>query len=160
MKPVAAMLRAALPAAVGLALAAAAAAAWAQVAPAAPTAPAPVPAHCAAPADVTPQHLYGLWRAQFDGLAQGATLLLEKHRELSGSFSGAINRDGDKAQLAGDVDEGEFTMEESVDGTRIAATWTGAVVAASCGREIRGSWQRAQDSAPRGFVLRKQAGWE
>lgn len=127
--------------------------AWAQ-------SPAAVPAHCVTPAGMTPQHLYGLWRAQFDGLAQGATVLLEKHPELAGSFSGAINRDGDKARLAGDVDEGEFTMEESVDGIRIAATWTGTVVAASCGREIRGSWQRAQDSAPRGFVLRKQAGWE
>lgn len=131
----------------------------AQATPAVPL-PAPTPSACVVPADVTPLHLYGLWRAEFDGLAQGATVLLEKHRELSGSFSGAINRDGEKAQLAGDVDEGEFTMEESVDGTHIAATWTGAVTTASCGREIRGSWQRAQDSAPRGFVLRKQAGWD
>ena len=118
----------------------------------------PAPTACVAPADVAPQHLYGLWQAQFDGLAQGATVLIEKHRELTDSFSGAINRGGGKALLAGDVDDGEFTMEESTDGVSISATWVGTVVDKSCGHEIRGTWQAARDNLARPFVLRKRSG--
>jgi hypothetical protein len=101
-------------------------------------------------------HLLGLWRAEFEGLAQGATLLLEKHPELADSVRGGINRNGERAEVAGDVDEGEFTLEESVNGVSISATWQGDVVEGSCGREIRGTWQAAADKQPRTFVLRKQ----
>lgn len=102
-------------------------------------------------------HLYGLWRAEFTGLAQGATLLFEKHAELSGSVSGAINRDGARALIAGDVDNGEFTLEESDDGVHISATWLGTVVESSCGQEIRGSWSHASNERTFPFVLRKLA---
>jgi hypothetical protein len=112
-------------------------------------------APCPASSEVTQRNLLGLWRASFDGVAQGATLLLERHPELADSMRGAINRDGARALLAGDVDDGEFTLEESIDGIHISATWTGTVIDGSCGREIRGDWQGAQDSAARAFVLRK-----
>lgn len=128
-----------------------------------PTTSAPAPASgaaCVAPDQVTLHHLYGLWRAEFQGLAQGGTLLLERHRELSESFSGTINRNGDKALLSGDIDEGQFTMDESADGTRISATWSGEVVGSSCGREIRGEWRRANESQSLTFVLRKLSGWD
>ena len=117
--------------------------------------PEPAQASCPAGAKVTHRHLLGLWRATFDGIAQGATLLLETHPELAESVRGAINRSGERAQLAGDVDDGEFTLEESVDGVKIDATWTGTVIDGSCGREIRGDWQRTADKVPRAFVLRK-----
>ena len=117
--------------------------------------PEPAPAPCPAAAKVTHRHLLGLWRATFDGLGQGATLLLERHPELAESVRGAINRNGERALLAGDVDDGEFTLEESVDGVKIDATWTGAVIDGSCGREIRGDWQRTADRSPHPFVLRK-----
>src|SRR5688572_22051117 len=100
------------------------------------TAVAQAPA-CPKAAEVSQQHLLGLWRAEFDGLSQGATLLLEKHPELAESVRGAINRNGEKAQLAGDVDDGEFTLEESVNGVNISATWLGDVVEGSCGMEIK-----------------------
>ncbi len=119
------------------------------------TATAQAPA-CPKAAEVSQQHLLGLWRAEFESLAQGATLLLEKHPELAESVRGAINRNGEKAQLAGDVDDGEFTLEESVNGVNISATWLGDVVEGSCGMEIKGTWQSAHDSKPRAFVLRKQ----
>lgn len=113
-------------------------------------------APCPKPADVTQTHLLGLWRAEFQGLPRGATLLLEKHPEFEGSFTGALNRNGVRAQIAADVEKGEFTMEESSDGVRVSGSWSGEVVAGSCGREIRGTWQEEKDP-PRTypFVLRK-----
>jgi hypothetical protein len=134
-----------------LAMVLAAVSAWACPAFAQGAAPA-----CPKAAEVAQRHLLGLWRAEFEGLAAGATLLLEKHPELSESVRGAINRNGEKAQLAGDVEDGEFTLEESVNGVNISATWLGDVVEGSCGMEIKGTWQSAQDSKPRAFVLRKQ----
>lgn len=117
--------------------------------------PALTPAPCPTASEFAQRHLLGSWQATFDGLAQGATLLLEPHPELAESVRGAINRKGARALLAGDVDDGDFTLEESVDGTHISATWTGSVIDGSCGREIRGDWQDAQDSTARPFVLRK-----
>jgi hypothetical protein len=118
----------------------------------APTAVAP----CPAIAEIARQQMVGLWRAEFDGLWQGATLLMEKHPEYEGSISGAINRNGKRGQLAGDIENGEFTMEESDDGVRISGTFVGDIVEGSCGREIRGTWTPETTDPPRPFVLRKQ----
>ena len=126
-------------------------------------------AACPTPAQITPLHLYGLWRAEFDD-QPGATLLIEKHPELSGSVSGVVNRDGVRTLCAGDVDDGEFTLEESDNGQTISATWSGTVIDDSCGKEIRGTWIKSlsptatnaalgQASNHR-FVLRKLPGWQ
>ncbi|MBT9476713.1 hypothetical protein [Polaromonas sp.] len=114
---------------------------------------------CPAVAEISPQHLYGSWRAELDGQPEGATLLLEKHSELAGSVSGRVTRASVSAQLAGDVDAGEFTLEESIDGEHISATWLGSVVASSCGQEIRGRWGQAASAHNTPFVLRKLPGW-
>jgi hypothetical protein len=119
-----------------------------------PSAPPTAPA-CPAPAEVSAVHLYGLWRAEQDGSWHAGTLLLEKHPEYAQSVRGAINRNGERSQVAGDVEAGAFTLEESADGKRIAATWLGDVVPGSCGREIRGTWQAEGDPRARRFVLRK-----
>ena len=114
---------------------------------------------CPGPADVRQVHMVGMWRAEFEGLPRGASILFEKHPEYEESLTGFINRDGAKSQLAGDVEKGEFTMEESYDGTHISAVWTGDVIAGSCGREIRGTWQEEKDPPkPYPFVLRKVQG--
>jgi hypothetical protein len=113
-------------------------------------------ADCPAPAQVTQRHLLGLWRAEFEGLPRGATLLMEKHPEDEGRVSGMINRNGERSLIAGELDEGEFTMEESADGTHISGVWTGDVVEGSCGRVIRGTWREEKDPPrPYPFVLRK-----
>jgi hypothetical protein len=114
-----------------------------------------VAAACPKAHEVAQAHLLGMWRAEFDGLSQGATLLLEKHPELGESVRGRINRNGERAEVAGDVDEGEFTLEESENGVNISATWMGDVVEGSCGREIRGTWQAERDRRSHSFVLRK-----
>jgi hypothetical protein len=113
------------------------------------------PAPCPAAADVDQPQLLGLWRAQLDAPAAAATLLLEPHPEYAQSVRGTVNRNGEQAQLAGDVDGGEFTLEESADGRRISAIWLGDVVEGSCGREIRGTWQAEGAAVARPFVLRK-----
>jgi hypothetical protein len=110
---------------------------------------------CPGPAEVGPQQLLGLWRAEFEGLGQGATLLLERHPEFAQSLAGTINRNGERARLAGDIEDGEFSLEESTDGRSISATWAGDVVEGSCGREIRGTWKGGWDAAGRPFVLRR-----
>ena len=111
---------------------------------------------CPQPLDVTPAQLFGLWRAEFDGKLPPATLLLEKHPRYADSVSGGVNRGGVQGVVSGEIEDGEFSLEESADGQHIAATWIGEIAPGSCGREIRGTWQKdgATQSVP--FVMRKQ----
>ena len=119
---------------------------------------------CPAPEDVTPQHLYGTWEAEVklgDSPPEKIRVLFTKHPELAGSVSGTLERAGTRALIAGDVDHGDFTLEESLDGQRINATWLGQVEPNSCGKEITGTWTQENDNtSARSFVLRKQAGWQ
>ena len=89
-----------------------------------------------------------------------ALFQLGPHPELAHSVRGPVQRGGASAQLSGDVDAGELTLEESVNGTNISATWTGQVVDGSCGKEIHGTWNNATPPTTLPFVLRKQAGWQ
>ena len=114
------------------------------------------PAPCPDAEDLQAADLHGLWQARFDDGGPGATLLLEANPNWAGSLSGGINRKGERAQLAGDLDEGELTLEESADGRRIDAAWIGEVVPGSCGRELRGIWRRDGAPAGRAFTLRRQ----
>jgi len=115
---------------------------------------------CPAPADILPVQLYGLWRAEFEGLPQPATVLFEKHPELAGSIAGGVNRGGSKTLAAGDVDNGIFSLEESDNGQNITATWNGVVMEGSCGKEISGTWNNAISNTSHRFILRKQPGWQ
>lgn len=116
-------------------------------------------AACPAAVDMSHLHLQGHWRAELQ--ASGATLQLGPHPELVHSVRGTVQRGGTTAQVSGDVDDGNLTLEESINGTNISATWTGRVVDGSCGKEIRGSWtQSTSPDTPQPFVLRKQASWQ
>lgn len=122
-----------------------------------------VGAACPAAADLTPAHLWGLWRVSFDGGGAApttATVLFEKHPERTDSVRGAINRDSVQSLLAGDVDDGVLALDESDDGLHITATWSGNVVDTSCGKEFTGLWRRSKDNTERSFVLRKLPGWQ
>jgi hypothetical protein len=113
-------------------------------------------APCPASADVAPHQLLGAWQADFQGSWDGATLRLERHPDYRESFRGTLERGERQAQVAGDLEDGDFTLEESNDGVRIAATWLGELVEGSCGREIRGTWTRDGETAGIPFVLRKR----
>ena len=119
-----------------------------------------IPMSCPASADITAVHLYGLWHAEWEGQTQGADVQFVRHPENAGSVRGHLIRNAVPVQLAGDVDNGEFSLEESIDGQRISATWVGAVVPTSCGKEIRGSWNNALNNTSTAFVLRKAPGWQ
>lgn len=119
------------------------------------------PPTCPAPHELSALHLYGSWTGEWtDATAPAATLVLQRHPELADSVRGEVARDGITALLAGDVDNGDLTLEESRDGKRISATWIGRVAEGTCGREFRGTWTDADTSARRAFVLRRQKGWQ
>lgn len=111
-------------------------------------------APCPGADEVTPEQLLGIWQAQL-GDGDAATLTLVPHPEYAGSFHGTVVRGGQKLQVAGDLADDGFTLEESSDGKHIAATWLGDLVEGGCGREIRGTWTRDGESTGRAFVLRK-----
>ena len=114
---------------------------------------------CPSPAEVSALYLYGLWRAEWADGGPPTELRLNRHPELTDSVRGTLSRNGSTVQLAGDVDNGDFTLEESDNGRNISATWIGRVADASCGKEIQGTWTNANHSTERRFVLRKQPGW-
>lgn len=110
---------------------------------------------CPANADLTARDLIGAWRADITGTWLSAEVILQPNPDWPGSLAGRIRRDGREAQLAGDLEDGTFTLEESADGVRIDATWVGQPVEGRCGREIQGTWRAAGDSPSRKFTLRR-----
>lgn len=119
-------------------------------------------AACPTAAQMDQRQLQGVWHTDLPGHGGVTVLRLGQHPQLAGSVRGTLERAGQTAQVVGDVHAGELTLEESLDGKRISATWLGDVVEGQCGKEIRGQWSEnaaADDalevSVP--FVLRKQA---
>ena len=110
---------------------------------------------CLHASEVQQADMLGLWRAEIEGVGHVGTLLLQKHPLYAESFSGWIDRDSDRRELAGDVEDGEFTLEESADGVHITANWVGELVEGSCGREARGVWTIDGQENGKPFVLRK-----
>ncbi len=106
---------------------------------------------CPSGQDLTPEMLHGQWTAQIAGEAPW-TLTLGPHPEHAGSLRGELAQGQQRRAVVADLDDGEFTLEETHDGQRIAATWLGSLPASSCGHQIQG--QRAlsgQDS--RNFLI-------
>jgi hypothetical protein len=123
------------------------------------TAPSP---SCPAPAELKIASLYGTWVLEISS-ADGAQILLrgrvelEKNPEYAGSVSGWLYLQDRKIFVAGDLSEGEVSLEESDDGTRISAVWEGEVAEGSCGKAITGT--RRAGEVMTTFVLRRSNGW-
>lgn len=125
-------------------------------------------APCLLQGDVEPDQLYGLWQLSLwpDGgdesrpVSTGA-VLFEPHPEYTGGVRGHLKRSGPgndlQALVSGDVDDGEFALDESADGVRIDAAWIGSLPPAACGDEIRGIRHPAgpADGPPLSFLLRR-----
>lgn len=124
-------------------------------------------AHAAAPAcpsaaEIEPDMLVGRWQLEWtDGARQRgeAPWLLElgPHPEYAGSLKGSLNRGEEHHLVVADWDDEALTMEESVDGQRIAATWQASATPGQCGRELRGLrfTGSAPDASARRFRMRR-----
>jgi len=93
---------------------------------------------CPGTADIKPEQLHGIWTVQLSGSDTRWTLRLGPHPEHVGSLRGELTQGGLSYPVVGDLEDGEFTLEESHDGKRIAATWLGELVPGSCGRALQG----------------------
>lgn len=113
--------------------------------------------------DVTRLHaaqLYGSWNVELVQAGLRGQLTLREHPEYSASLRGEFSYGGRHSIASGDVEDGEFNLDESRDGKALHAFWSGKLVPAACGAEIRGTWQPlAQPGQPplpeSDFVLRR-----
>ncbi len=119
-----------------------------------------VPVACPQATEVTALHLYGAWQARWEGLDEPATLTLGRSQDYPDGLRGTLRRGTAQALVAGDVEKGVFTLEESTDGRAISATWTGTFPEQACGKEVRGQWTDTATRMERAFVLRKLPGWQ
>jgi hypothetical protein len=92
-----------------------------------------------------------------------AELVLGQNPEWKESLAGEFILGNARTQVYGDVDSGEFSLEETQDGTSISALWEGQVEPSSCGRAITGTRRASstpgREAAPeRRFVMRRK-GW-
>ena len=110
---------------------------------------------CPSAADVQPEQLHGIWKVQLDGTGTDWSLQLELHPEHRGSLRGELTHGTQRHLVVADLDKGEFTLEESRDGVRIAATWLGKVQAGSCAQIINGTRQ-AGSGAEQRFEMRSE----
>jgi len=113
-------------------------------------------APCPDPADMNALQLQGQWMVQVTGQPRMWLLALEPHPEHKGSLRGQLQTGAQRHAVVADLDDGEFTMEETHDGQHIAATWLGSLQAGSCGQTLRGERQ-ADPANPAAFVMRRNA---
>ncbi len=107
--------------------------------------------------------LHGSWDLVLVQSGQRGQLTLYQHPEFSASLRGEVRYGGERSIASGDVDGGEFNLDESRDGKTLFAFWSGHLVPAACGAEIRGKWQplpkEGQPAPPESdFILRRQPG--
>jgi hypothetical protein len=98
--------------------------------------------------------LLGNWTVQLAGVAQPWALSLSPHPEHQGSLRGEIRQGDQRYLVVADLEGREFTMEESHDGQRIAATWLGTAMHGHCGRWVQGE-RVVTNQAAEGFSMRR-----
>ena len=109
---------------------------------------------CPTASEINAEMLIGAWEVVLHTQPpQRWPLTLQAHPEHTGSLQGQLDQSGRKAMVVADWDEGEFTMEESHDGQRIAATWLGTATQGQCGRQIEGTRQQGE-AAGTSFTMR------
>ena len=110
---------------------------------------------CPKASEIDAKMLIGPWEVELHTQPpQRWPLTLQAHPEHTGSLKGSLVQDARTAQVVADWDDGEFTMEESHDGQRIAATWLGAATEGRCGRQIDGTRLQSEATVPTRFTMR------
>ena len=114
-----------------------------------------LPPACPASADVQPEQLHGVWTVQLGTAGPSWSLQLGPHPEHRGSLRGKLTQGGQRYPVVADLEKGEFTLEESHDGRRIAATWLGEMQMKNCEWTITGERRLADTTRhPQAFVIR------
>lgn len=114
-----------------------------------------LPPVCPDSADVQPEQLHGVWTVQLGTAGPSWSLQLGPHPEHRGSLRGELTQGGQRYPVVADLEKGEFTLEESHDGRRIAATWLGEVKVKHCDWTITGERQwGSANRPPQAFVIR------
>jgi hypothetical protein len=108
---------------------------------------------CQDVAKMTPRMLYGEWRLRLPQAGLSGRMRLSQHPEFSESLRGHIEYGAVKAIASGDLSAGNFDLDESSDGKRMTATWSGRLTPSGCGNEIRGTWTELDTSRRSDFVL-------
>ena len=110
---------------------------------------------CPSASAISAELLIGTWQVELHSQPpERWSLKLQAHPEHTGSLQGRLVQGTRTAQVVADWDDGEFTMEESHDGQRIAATWLGTATEGLCGRQIEGTRQLGAAAAPTRFTMR------
>ena len=120
-------------------------------------------AACPSAPDIEPRMLIGTWRIEWTdgGRKRGEepwTLVLAPHPEYEGSLKGQLSQGERQHLVVADWDDEVLTMEESVDGRHIAATWQATAAEGQCGREFRGKRFTGSepDASARRFRMRSE----
>ena len=108
---------------------------------------------CPSGADMSAEMLQGHWRVEVAGETAGS-LILGPHPEHLGSLRGTLLQGTQQHAVVADLDDGAFTLEESHDGQRIAATWQGTATEGYCGRQIRGQRTLAGQPSHHFLIIR------
>lgn len=105
------------------------------------------------------RQLYGSWEVELTDLGLRGRLALRQHPEFSESLRGDFDYGGHRSIASGDIEDAEVNLDESRDGKSLHAFWTGQLVPAACGHEIRGNWQQlarpGEAARESRFVLRR-----
>jgi hypothetical protein len=119
---------------------------------------------CSAPQTIISTDLYGVWNVELDSVdaatpssPQRGLVRFEQNPEFEDSIAGWFELGNTTVYVAGDIDDGQFSLEESDDGKRISAVWEGSIAEGSCGKIITGS--RRVGERVGSFVLSKASGW-
>lgn len=88
---------------------------------------------------------------------QRVQMILTADPEQPGGFVGEyfVFGGGRNIQLAGDIDEENFYLEESEDGVTVSGSWDGKLVIEANRAYIVGTWKNADDTASLPFKLER-----
>lgn len=119
---------------------------------------------CAADATgngLTSARVLGEWMVEWSGGTGPGSgrLTLKANPEHVDSLIGRLDLGAARHWIAGDVDEGLLTLEESPDGTRISANWSLRPTPAPCGPGLSGQWIGAADEGTRSVRLYRPGRW-
>ena len=97
--------------------------------------------------------VHGEWRLALPQVNYVGQMRLSQHPEFSESLRGNLAYGAVQSIASGDVNGGNFDLDESSDGKRMTGTWSGKLTPGACGNEIRGTWTELDRDLRSTFVL-------